>query len=466
MRITLCGAAGEVTGSAYLVETERACVLVDLGLYQGHRSDDLRNADLRPIDPSRLDAIVLTHAHLDHTGRLPLAATRGFRGPIYCTLATIDFTRLILLDSAHIQESEAQRRSRRLERAGRPPQKPLYTQSDVERLVPLFRATPFHESREVAPGVVVRLINSGHMLGSASVEMTVTEKNVTRVVIFSGDVGHRNWPILRDPETFAHGDVVFLESTYGNRDHRPLDATVEEFKDVLSESISAGEKVLIPSFAIGRAQQMLWHIAELVRSKRVPAFPVYLDSPMAQQANEIYLRHRLDLDDEAQRLTAGTSFNHDLPLLHITATAEESAALNHARGAAVIIAGSGMCNAGRILHHLKHNLWRPNVAVLMVGYMAQGTLGRQLISGAKMVRIHGQAVAVRATIRTLGGFSGHAGQSELLDWLRPLAAGRPRVVLTHGEAEQRQALQAKIREQFGLEAMCPMFNQVVSVDAE
>lgn len=346
---------------------------------------------------------------------------------------------------------------------GRPPVAPFYTAEDVARIAGIYKPLQFHETREVAAGISIRIVNAGHMLGSGSIEMTVREAGSRKVIVFSGDVGQKNWPILRDPETLSTADLVFLESTYGDREHRTLNETVAQFSQILSTAIAAGEKVLIPSFAIGRAQQIVWHIAELVREGRLPPFPVYLDSPMALKANDIYRKHHSDLDQEAQRLTSAKHFNLDLPLLEHVQTAQQSAALNNTRGAAVIIAGSGMCNAGRILHHLKHNLYRPHVAVLLVGYQANGTLGRQLVDGAKIVRIHGQSVAVRAKVHTLGGFSGHAGQSGLLEWLHPLVAGRPRVALTHGEESVRQVFAAKIRSQFGLEVLCPMFNHVISL---
>jgi metallo-beta-lactamase family protein len=451
MRITLCGAAGEVTGSGYLVETDRARVLVDFGMFQGHRATDGKNRDFGPVDPRALDAVVLTHAHLDHTGRLPLLVAKGFRGPIFATPATQEFGEMILRDSAAIQEGDAERLTREAQRAGRKAVAPLYTRADVDRVRPLMRTLDYEAHHEVAPGVSVRLFEAGHILGSGSVEMRAGGKTV----VFSGDIGPKGIPFVRDPVLPPRADFLFLESTYGDRDHRTLDATVAEMHEILERAVREKAVVLIPSFAIGRAQQLLFHIAELVRGGRLPDFPIFLDSPMAIEATRLYGRHQDLFDAQARSLARHGQFKEDLKNLRYVATPDESRRLNDLEGPAVIIAGSGMCNGGRILHHLKHHLWREGTVVLFVGYQGEGTLGRALVNREPHVAILGHRIRVAARIHTLGGFSAHAGRSELLLWADSAIGAGTRVALTHGEDAPRASLAAAIRERFGREAQLP-----------
>ncbi len=450
MRITLCGAAGEVTGSGYLVETSRARVLVDFGMFQGRRATDGKNRDLGPVDPRELDAVVLTHAHLDHTGRLPLLVAKGLRGPVYATPATAEFAELILRDSAHIQEGDAERLTLEARRAGRRTVAPVYTRADVERVRPLLEPLAYEERREVAPGVSVRLFEAGHILGSASVEMRADG----RTVVFSGDLGPKGVPFVRDPVPPPPPDFLFLESTYGDRDHRSLDATVAELHGILVKALREKAIVLVPSFAIGRAQQVLYHLAELVRGGDLGDFPIFLDSPMAIDATRLYGKHRELFDAEARSLAKGGQLGRDLENLRFVATPDESRRLNGLDGPAVVLAGSGMCNGGRILHHLRHHLWREETVVLFVGYQAEGTLGHSLVAGARHVAIHGHRIRVAASVHTLGGFSAHAGRSELLAWAAP-ALPKASVALTHGEEGPRASLAAAIRERFGCEAQLP-----------
>jgi len=456
MKITVCGAAGEVTGSGYLVETKSARVLVDFGMFQGRRATDARNRDLGPVVPQELDAVIATHAHLDHTGRLPLLVKHGYSGPIFGTPATADFTELILRDSAHIQESDAKRDSRRAARAGRKKVEPIYTSEDVEKLVPLFESIAYGEIREIAPGVEVRLVDAGHILGSSSIEMTLHENGGTRTVVFSGDIGPRGVPFMRDPVLLENAHVVFLESTYGGREHRSLENTVVEFHDIVEGALSAGAKILIPSFAIGRTQQILYHFAELIRRGDFGDFPIYLDSPMGIRATELYKQHQDVFDKEAKALVKERAFRRDLKNLHYTPKVEDSMRLNHMKGTGVIIAGAGMCNGGRILHHFKNHLWREGTHVLFVGYQSPGTLGHQLVKGAKYVRIYGERIRVQATIHTLGGFSAHAGATELVEWVDPMARNGARVVLTHGEEDSREALGARIKDRYGIKVERPL----------
>lgn len=463
MKITPCGAAGEVTGSGYLVETSSATVLVDFGMFQGEGASTERNREIDPVDPMALDAVVLTHAHLDHCGRLPLLPMHGFRGPVHATPATIDFTELILTDSAYLQEMDTMRLNRRRRRAGREAETPLYTKTDVATLLPQMQGLPYGERREIASGISIRMVDAGHILGSASVEMTIEDAGRRIVVVFSGDIGPKGQPILEDPKTFAEADFVFMESTYGDREHRPIDDTVEEFRGILANAIAAESRVLIPAFAVGRTQTILYYLAELRRAGRLGEFPVHLDSPMAIRATRLYEKHLGLFDTEARDLLRKGRFRDVLKSLHFSETAEESMALNQAPDPCLIVAASGMCDGGRIMHHLKHNLWRRDCAVMIVGFQTNRSLGRRLIDGAKMVTVLGEEVVVRANIHTLGGFSAHAGREGLLEWFGALAGSRPRLALVHGEDEARASLSGAIRDRFGVESILPQRGEPIEI---
>lgn len=462
MKITLQGAAGgEVTGSAYLVETDQAKILVDCGLFQGTRqANGLNHAQ---VGTSQLSAVLLTHAHLDHTGRLPLLLHSGFNGPIFATPATIDMTGLILRDAAKIQAQDVERHNRKAQRAGEPPIQPLYTLADVEKIVGLLRPVPYHTPVAVAPGVSARFVEAGHMLGSASIELQVAENGGKRIVVFSGDLGPKGAPILRDAEPFSKADLVFMESTYGDRDHRPFPDTVREFVDIVKQAIAQKGKILVPTFAIGRAQMLTALLAWMFRNKYVPPFPVFLDSPMAIEASQIYNRHTELFDEEAMAFLKEQPLARDLATLRATVTPEESRQINACDGPCLIMAGAGMCNAGRILHHLRHNLWNPDAHVLIVGFQGQGTLGRLLVDGTPKVTIYGETIAVKAHVHTLGGFSAHAGQSDLMAWFASLASSKPRVVLTHGDIGPRAALAKLIAERHGIAPQLPALGESVTL---
>lgn len=456
MRLHLLGATGEVTGSSSLLEVGHKRVLVDFGLFQGAHFASRKNRELPPVDLRRLDAVVLTHAHLDHSGRLPLLSRFGYKGPIYATQATIELTQLLLNDSAHIQQSDADRASRRLKRRGLSPVEPLYGKPDVDEVMTRLLPIELHRPFPVTDGVTVEAHDAGHILGSTSLKFTLEAEGQRGVIVFSGDIGLKNMPLLQDPEPFDDAHWVVMESTYGDRDHRTTAETVEEFAQILSRAEYEKRRVLIPSFAVGRTQQLLYHIAQLTEQGRISAsLPIYLDSPMARSATALYRRHPELMDAETHTQDFRDKLARLDQRLKVVESREESQKLNDDWSPCVVIAGSGMCNGGRILHHLKHSVWRHQTDVIIVGYQAQGTLGNQMVHGAKQLRIMGQSVEVRAKIHTLGGFSAHAGQTELLDWLRPLAPKKPMVLLNHGEEHSRTILAEKIRADLGLAVDLP-----------
>jgi metallo-beta-lactamase family protein len=461
MKITVVGAAGgEVTGSAYYVQTKQSAVLVDCGLFQGGKKFEALNRP--PTGPKqRLDAVLLTHAHLDHTGRLPLLAKRGNTAPIFATPATIEMTGLILRDSARIQAGDADRQNRKRQRAGEALVEPLYTPAHAEEILQCLRPVPYRQPVTITPDIQAIWAESGHMLGSASIQLLVKEEGRTKSIVFSGDLGPRSAPILKEFDPFDHADLIFLESTYGDHDHRPFTETVEEFVKIVKHTVENRGKILVPTFAVGRAQLLTGLLAWMFRKKKVRPFPVFLDSPMAIQATNIYTRHQ-DLFDEAMtKFVAEKPLRADLKTMKLCSTAEESMKINDVSGPCLVMAGAGMCNAGRILHHLKQNLWKPETHVLIVGYQSHGSLGRRLVEGDKLVSIHGERIAVKAQVHTLGGFSAHAGQTDLLHWFSRLAPSKPQVVLTHGEDGPREALAAKIRQKYSLPAALPKMSEVI-----
>lgn len=462
MKIYFHGATGDVTGSAYHVKTKHASVLIDCGLYQG-RGAEAKNRRRARLEGARLDAVVLSHAHLDHTGRLPLLTKYGYQGPIYATQATIDVATLILRDGFYLQQADLERENRKRIRSGMAPLEPLYEEQDVRRLRPLAKAIVYDQRVEVAPGVQVRLVDAGHVIGSASVELTVEEDGRKKVVVFSGDLGPRGAPLLNDPVPFERADVVIMESTYGDRNHRSLLETAIEARHIVAKAIAAKAKILVPVFAVGRTQLLLYLLAAAFRNKTLPRFPIYLDSPLAIEATKIYGKHNELFDAEAQVMVKSGELRHQLQSVRFCQTADESRKLNEVKGPCMIMAGSGMCTGGRILHHLRHNLYRPETAVLIVGFQSPGTLGRQLVDGTQSVSIHGERCVVRASIHTMGGLSAHAGQNELLDWFAVVAPSRPRVIVTHGEDCARKTLSELIRSRYGLRPECPNLGDVIEV---
>ena len=462
MRISFFGAAGEVTGSCYLLETGDARVLIDFGMHQGGASAEKRNRRRPPLDAGNLDAVVVTHAHIDHTGRLPMLPDMGFDGPIYMTPATSELCGILLKDAAYLQGLDAARFSRRRRRQGRNPVRPLYDAQDVEKVLRLLSPVVYESPTQVAKGITIRFVEAGHILGSASIEMTVKENGRTTVIAFSGDLGPCGVPLLRDPMPIERADIVLLESTYGDRDHRSTDGTIEELAAILRSAKDDGGKVLIPAFAVGRTQLLIYYLGELHRAGKMDS-AVYIDSPMATSTTTLYRGHRDLFDDESWAIIESGDAPLNFPGLTFTRSADESRALNAIDGGAVVISASGMCTGGRIVHHLKHNLWKPSAHIVFVGYQARGTLGQRLVHGARSVRIMGEPIKVKAQIHTLGGFSAHAGRTGLMNWASSFRDRPPRLFLIHGEDKARKAFASGLTEEFGYEAELPGYNQVVEI---
>lgn len=464
MKITVHGAGGgEVTGSAYLVQTRDANVLIDLGLFQGARKIENYNRIPKRGAFEKLNAVVLTHAHLDHTGRMPLLTRAGYAGPIYATPATIDFTDLILRDSAHLQKSDVERQNRKRMRLGEPLLDPLYEEHDVEQLRPLFKKMDYDKPTPIAPGITVRAVEAGHMLGSVSLELTVDDDGKKKTVIFSGDLGPRGAPLHRDYVPFKKADFVFMESTYGDRDHQSLHKTAAEARDVVKKAVAAGGKILVPVFAVGRTQLLLYLLAGAFKRGTLPQFPIYIDSPMAIKATKLYGKHVELFDEEAEAMYKSGELMSQLDTVKFCPSASDSKALNDTKGPCLIMAGAGMCTGGRILHHFKYNLANPNTTVVFVGYQGHGSLGRMIVDGKKVVNVLGERIPVRASVHTFGGLSGHAGQSDLMRWLGSFASTGPRVFLTHGEEKGQKPLGKLIKERFKLRVDCPGLNETVEI---
>jgi metallo-beta-lactamase family protein len=445
-KLTFYGATNGVTGSAYLLESASTSILLECGLVQGSREDEKLNDTAFPFDIDNLDAVILSHAHLDHSGRIPKLVKDGFNGPIYMTHPTYELLEIMLKDSASLEQRDAEWENKRRRRGGKDEILPLFTLEDVEESLLLCKGINYSHRNKISDDIEICFRDAGHILGSAIVEIFITEGDVEKKLVFSGDLGNSCAALLRDPETIANADVLLMESTYGDRDHRDMDETLEELENIIKVASENGGNILIPSFAVGRTQEIIFRLGELYQKGKLKHQAVYLDSPMAIATTEVYHRFQDVFNHEdgtMLRQSKSGSLHTLLPTLRYSLTTDESMALNRISEGAIIIAGSGMCNGGRIRHHFKHNLWRKKSHVIIVGYQAIGTPGRALVDGAKFFRMGKENIAVKATIHTLGGFSAHASQSQLLDWANKFNKPHPALYLVHGESKAKTILQER-----------------------
>lgn len=454
MKIKFCGAATGVTGSCHLLSTENHKILLDCGQFQGGKAQDALNEEPFPFDPAEIECVILSHAHIDHCGRLPLLVKRGFRGAIYCTDATADLLEVMLKDSGFIHEKEAEWQSRKNERAGRKPVEPLYTVKDSEETLKYVRPVMYDQLFEINDEMKVVFNDAGHILGSAIIELWTAEDDNVYKTVFSGDLGVLDRPILRDPTIIKKADYVIMESTYGNRLHPENATSIEQLLDIVIKTTRRGGTVVIPSFAVGRTQELIYEFNRFYLERpeykdELEKLTVYIDSPMATSATEVFRRNAQVFDEETKAYILKGDNPLDFPNLRFTRSTAESQALNMDRKPKIIISASGMCEAGRIRHHLKHNLWDPKSSVIFVGYQAEGTLGRMLTEGQKDVVLFGEAVHVNAEIYNLEGFSGHADKEGLLGWLSGFQVKPKQLFLVHGELDSKEALAASIRERLG-----------------
>ena len=462
MKITFLGAAKTVTGSCYLVETKDIKFLVDCGMFQGRANEIILNAEPFPFNPGELNFMLLTHAHIDHSGRIPKLYMDGFKGNIYATKATCQLCGIMLPDSGHIQEIENEWINRKRQRAGKSPVKPLYTVKEATDCLALFNSVLYDQMVQITDNIRVRFNDAGHILGSSIIEIWVKEDNKETKVVFTGDLGNKGIPILRDPTIIDDADYLVIESTYGDRLHTIADnkAKIEKFINIITETIRGGGNVVIPSFAVGRTQEIIYDLNKYMdvygeQIEELLHIPVFVDSPLATSATQIF-RENLDCyDEEAKEYIANGDNPLDFPSLQFTQSPEESRQLNERSDNIIIISASGMCDAGRIKHHLKHNLWRKESTILFVGYQAEGTLGRRILDGAKIVKLFGEEISVNARIESIDGFSGHADKDGLLSWIDSIGKKPKKVFVVHGEQDTMATFAQTITDEFGIHCIVP-----------
>lgn len=465
LKVTCLGAAHTVSGSCFLVETpDGKKFLVDCGLFQGGRQMESRNWEDWDFNPKDIQALFLTHSHIDHSGRIPKLVKDGFKGRIITSPPTAELCEIMLLDSAHIQEMDAEWQNRKNKRQNKEEIQPLYTTEDAEASLNLFYPVERDRIIDICPGVHARLRNAGHILGSSILELWVEQHNESVKVVFSGDIGKQNQLIVQKPYEIFNADYLFMESTYGNRLHRPFDQSVNELLEAIRYSVSNGEKTIIPAFAVERTQEIIYILGQFQRKGLLPDIPIYLDSPLAIKATEIFKKNKQCYDKETLAIVEEGFDPFDMPNFKYTLDTAESIAINEKPGPAIVIAANGMCTAGRIKHHLKHNLWRKGASLVIVGFQAKGTTGRKILEGAKKVKIFREDVAVKAKVFTIGGFSAHADQADLINWVSKFESN-PKVFVIHGEVTASNALAEKINKDLNLETYVPKWKESLILDS-
>lgn len=468
MKIQFFGAARVVTGSCFLLTTEKSKILIDCGLFQGSKSLEKLNYEEFQFNPAEIDFLILSHAHIDHSGRIPKLVKEGFEGKIISTKATSDLCEIMLVDSGHIQESDAKWENKKRSRAGKPLVEPLYTAKDASASLRYFRPILYDQKIELNDEVSIRFKDAGHILGSSIVELWIKEKNKTVKIVFSGDLGLANKPILRDPEFIEEADYLIIESTYGSREHENVENRVHELTDIINSTITRGGSVIIPSFAVGRTQELIYELNQYYEyNNDIETFmkiPIYIDSPMAVSATKIFQENSDCFDNEAKKLILSGDNPFEFQNLHYIRSQEESMRLNSYTFPKVIISASGMCTAGRIRHHLKYNLWKKLNSIVFVGYQAEGTLGRILKDGAKKVKLLGDEIAVEAEVHSIEGFSGHTDRKGLLNWIRGFKKIPNNIFIVHGEKESTLGLAQAIEENFNIKTTIPTLNSIYELD--
>lgn len=474
MNITFLGAAKTVTGSNFLVEAAGKKFLVDCGMYQGKAAQEIENSEEFLYDPKEIDFMLLTHAHIDHSGRIPKLYNEGFRAPIYAHRATVDLCSIMLPDSGHIQETEVEWKNRKRIRAGLDPLPPLYTAEEAAKSLEIFKSVEYDQIIDVAENIQVRFNDAGHMLGSSIIEIWVTENGKTEKIVFSGDIGNNDIPLLNSPTMIESADYLVMESTYGSRLHLRNDDKAEMFLNIVSETLDKGGRVIIPSFAVGRTQEILYEIDKIKEThkddeefqrkyEQLMKTPVFVDSPLAISATEIFKKNTDLFEDEIQEKLKHGDHPLEFPGLQFTQTADESKALNETYYPSIIISASGMCDIGRIKHHLKHNLWNPSSTILFVGYQAPGTLGRTIVDGADKVKIFGEEISVNARVEYIEGYSGHADQEWLLNFVYSFINKPKHIFLVHGEEDSQEILKGLIEKNTEIPVTIPSFGEKYEV---